>query len=210
MPRPPSSRPRRQKKSPPSPSATVSNFLIFPSTRFLPRIIGRQFFPSTSELSSLMLSLATFGVGFLMRPLGGIIIGGIADRKGRKYAMTLTLWLMAAGSALFIVTPTYAQIGVAAPLLVVLGLTDPGLCRRRRSGCLDLDADGIRERQEPRLLQQLAIVQPGAQHPGGRRRGPEPDLYPDHRATGKLGLASALRVRHAAGAARLLHPPRAR
>jgi len=103
---------------------TIGNgleFFDFSIYTFFAAIIGRQFFPSTSELSSLMLSLATFGVGFLMRPLGGIIIGGIADRKGRKYAMTLTLWLMAAGSALFIVTPTYAQIGVAAPLLVVLG-----------------------------------------------------------------------------------------
>lgn len=103
---------------------TIGNgleFFDFSIYTFFAAIIGRQFFPATSELGSLMLSLATFGVGFLMRPLGGIIIGGIADRKGRKYAMTLTLWLMAAGSALFIVTPGYAQIGIAAPILIVIG-----------------------------------------------------------------------------------------
>ena len=84
-------------------------------------IIGRQFFPSTSEWASLMMSLATFGVGFLMRPLGGIIMGQFADRRGRKPAMTLSLWLMAVGSAIFIVAPTYAQIGLAAPLLMIAG-----------------------------------------------------------------------------------------
>jgi MFS family permease len=68
-----------------------------------------------------MMSLATFGVGFLMRPLGGIIIGQFADRRGRKPAMTMSLWLMALGSAIFIVAPTYAQIGLAAPLLMIAG-----------------------------------------------------------------------------------------
>lgn len=103
---------------------TIGNgleFFDFSIYTYFAAIIGRQFFPTTSEWSSLMLSLATFGVGFLVRPLGGIIIGGIADRRGRKPAMTLTLWLMALGSAIFIVTPGYAQIGIAAPLLMVLG-----------------------------------------------------------------------------------------
>jgi len=103
---------------------TVGNgleFFDFSIYTYFAAIIGRQFFASTSEWGSLMLSLATFGVGFLVRPLGGIIIGGIADRRGRKPAMTLTLWLMALGSAIFIVIPGYAQIGIAAPLLMVLG-----------------------------------------------------------------------------------------
>ncbi|MCA1323149.1 MFS transporter [Herbaspirillum sp. alder98] len=103
---------------------TVGNgleFFDFSIYTYFAAIIGRQFFPSTSEWASLMMSLATFGVGFLVRPLGGIVMGQLADRRGRKPAMTLSLWLMALGSAIFIVTPTYAQIGLAAPLLMIVG-----------------------------------------------------------------------------------------
>lgn len=103
---------------------TIGNgleFFDFSIYTYFAAIIGRQFFPSSSEWASLMMSLATFGVGFLMRPLGGIIMGQFADRRGRKPAMTLSLWLMAVGSAIFIVAPTYAQIGLAAPLLMIAG-----------------------------------------------------------------------------------------
>ncbi|WP_406851309.1 MFS transporter [Herbaspirillum huttiense] len=103
---------------------TIGNgleFFDFSIYTYFAAIIGRQFFPSTSEWASLMMSLATFGVGFLMRPLGGIIMGQFADRRGRKPAMTLSLWLMAVGSAIFIVAPTYAQIGLAAPLQMIAG-----------------------------------------------------------------------------------------
>lgn len=67
-----------------------------------------------------MLSMATFGVGFAARPLGGMLIGLYADRVGRKPALTLTLWMMALGSILFVVAPTYAQVGIYAPILIVL------------------------------------------------------------------------------------------
>lgn len=103
---------------------TIGNgleFFDFSIYTYFAAIIGRQFFPSSSEWASLMMSLATFGVGFLMRPLGGIIMGQFADRRGRKPAMTMSLWLMALGSAIFIVAPTYAQIGLAAPLLMIAG-----------------------------------------------------------------------------------------
>jgi MFS family permease len=82
--------------------------------------IGRAFFPTHNPYASVMLSVATFGVGFVTRPLGGIVIGAYADRAGRKPAMTLTIWLMAIGSAVIGVLPTYDQIGVAAPILLVL------------------------------------------------------------------------------------------
>jgi MFS family permease len=83
-------------------------------------MIGRAFFPATNPNVSLLLSVATFGVGFVARPLGGILIGAYADRYGRKPAMTLTIWLMALGSGLIGVLPTYAEIGIAAPILLVL------------------------------------------------------------------------------------------
>ncbi|MCW3481999.1 MFS transporter [Neisseriaceae bacterium JH1-16] len=95
-------------------------FYDFSVYSFFATLIGRQFFPVHSALGQLLLSLATFGVGFGMRPLGGLVLGAYADRVGRKPAMTLTLLLMALGSALFAIAPTYAQIGIAAPALIVL------------------------------------------------------------------------------------------
>ena len=83
-------------------------------------MIGRAFFPASNPNVSLLLSVATFGVGFFARPLGGILIGAYADRFGRKPAMTLTIWLMALGSGMIGLLPTYGQIGVLAPLLLVL------------------------------------------------------------------------------------------
>ncbi len=82
--------------------------------------IGRVFFPSASAFGQLMLSVGTFGVGFIARPLGSLVIGAYADRAGRKPALTLTILMMAAGTGLLGVTPGYATIGIAAPLLVVL------------------------------------------------------------------------------------------
>ena len=83
--------------------------------------IARTYFPSGSEFLSLMLSLATFGAGFLMRPLGAIVLGSYLDREGRRKGLILTLALMALGTLSIAVTPSYAQIGLLAPLLVVAG-----------------------------------------------------------------------------------------
>ncbi|GGB11964.1 MFS transporter [Brucella endophytica] len=83
-------------------------------------MIGRVFFPVGSASGQLLLSLATFAVGFLMRPLGGILIGAYADRKGRKAALTLTMLLMAVGTGILGLTPSYEQIGLFAPAVVVL------------------------------------------------------------------------------------------
>jgi MFS family permease len=83
--------------------------------------IGRTFFPRTSEFASLMLSFATFGVGFLIRPLGALVLGSYMDRRGRRAGLMLTLALMSVGTLSIACTPGYAAIGLAAPLLVVGG-----------------------------------------------------------------------------------------
>ncbi len=104
-------------------ATTIGNGLeIFDFTvyGFLALVIGKLFFPTFSGYGQLLLTVATFGVGFIMRPLGGIMIGAYADRAGRKKAMTLTIFLMALGCAVIAFTPTYASIGVAAPVLIVL------------------------------------------------------------------------------------------
>ena len=87
---------------------------------FLATILANHFFPSTDEVTSLLRTFAAFGVGFAARPIGGIIFGHLADRKGRKFTLVLTIQLMAAATLLIGILPTYGQIGLAAPIILVL------------------------------------------------------------------------------------------
>ncbi|MDB6095118.1 MAG: citrate-proton symporter [Verrucomicrobia bacterium] len=89
--------------------------------------IAKAFFPAHSEFASLMLSLVTFGAGYLMRPVGAIWLGAYIDRKGRKKGLILTLGLMAIGTLTIALTPSYAVIGLAAPVIVVIGRLLQGL-----------------------------------------------------------------------------------
>jgi MFS family permease len=93
------------------------DFLVF---TFFAVMIGDAFFPNESETGRVLGALATFGVGFFARPLGAAIIGAYADRVGRRAALTLTLMLMAIGSVMVGITPTYTQIGLAAPIILVV------------------------------------------------------------------------------------------
>jgi MHS family proline/betaine transporter-like MFS transporter len=87
---------------------------------FMTVIISRLFFPADSEYASLLIAMATFGVGFFMRPVGGILIGMYSDRRGRKAALQLIILLMTVAIAMIAFAPTYAAIGAAAPLIIVL------------------------------------------------------------------------------------------
>ncbi|WP_179400995.1 citrate-proton symporter [Burkholderia guangdongensis] len=87
---------------------------------FFSGIIAKLFFPADSQYASLLMSLATFGVGFFMRPIGGIVLGLYADRKGRKAAMQLIILLMTIAIALIAVAPPYAVIGPAAPAMILI------------------------------------------------------------------------------------------
>ncbi len=83
--------------------------------------ISKAFFPVGSEFASLMLTFATFGAGFLMRPLGAIFLGAYVDRIGRRQGLIVTLGIMATGTILIAFVPSYATIGLLAPLLVLIG-----------------------------------------------------------------------------------------
>ncbi|MFF0309195.1 MFS transporter [Streptosporangium sp. NPDC004379] len=83
-------------------------------------VFSRQFFPSGDPTVSLLSTLAVFAVGFLMRPIGGAILGVYGDRHGRKKGMTLTITLMAAASFVIAICPGYEVIGIAAPIVLVL------------------------------------------------------------------------------------------
>jgi MFS transporter, MHS family, proline/betaine transporter len=83
-------------------------------------IIARLYFPTANVLTSLLLSLGTFSVGFFVRPLGAAVLGAYSDRHGRKPALSLTIMLMCIGTAMIALMPTYAQIGLAAPILLMV------------------------------------------------------------------------------------------
>jgi metabolite-proton symporter len=83
--------------------------------------IAREIFPSSSAYASLMMTLGTFGAGYLMRPLGAVVLGAYIDKHGRRTGLILTLLLMAIGTLVIACTPGYRVIGVFAPLIVVLG-----------------------------------------------------------------------------------------
>jgi metabolite-proton symporter len=93
------------------------NFMVF---AYYASYISREIFPSGSEFVSLMLTLMTFGAGYLMRPLGAIVLGAYIDRHGRRPGLILTLSLMAIGTLIIASTPPYRTIGIVAPLIVLM------------------------------------------------------------------------------------------
>jgi MFS family permease len=94
------------------------DFMVF---GYYAAAIGRAFFPSGNAFASLMLSLMTFGAGFLMRPVGALVLGAYTDKHGRRAGLLLTLSLMSVGIFSIACMPGYATIGLLAPLLVLCG-----------------------------------------------------------------------------------------
>ncbi len=85
------------------------------------------FFPASNQTAELLSTAAVFAIGFLMRPLGSLIMGQFADKKGRKAALTLSVTIMAAGSLIIAFAPTYAQVGIISPLILVITRMVQGL-----------------------------------------------------------------------------------
>jgi MFS transporter, MHS family, proline/betaine transporter len=93
------------------------DFIIY---GFFAMMIAKLFFPAGNDTASLLLTFASFGVTFVVRPFGAIVLGDFADRHGRKAALTLTISLMMVGTAITAFAPTYASIGIFAPIMVVV------------------------------------------------------------------------------------------
>jgi len=91
------------------------DFIIY---AYFATVIAAKFFPSSDPVAGMLSTFAVFGIGFVMRPIGGIVIGRFADRVGRKPALLLTVFLMGAGSVMIGVLPDFATIGIAAPILL--------------------------------------------------------------------------------------------
>src|ERR1043166_522369 len=104
-------------------AATIGNvlewfdFLVY---GFFAVYIAEVFFPATDPTVSLLITFGTFGLSYVARPLGAIIVGTYTDRAGRKAGLTPSIGLMLIGTALMVVTPGYATIGIAAPIIITL------------------------------------------------------------------------------------------
>lgn len=123
-----------EEKKPPSAkiimAAVAGNtleFYDFVIYSFFAAYIGKAFFPTDNDTTTLLASVAVYGVGFFTRPLGGFLIGTFADKAGRKAAMILTVALITIGTLGLAATPSYEQIGIAAPIIVVLARLLQGL-----------------------------------------------------------------------------------
>src|SRR5580704_10721025 len=104
-------------------AATIGNVLEwfdFVVYGFLAVTIAEVFFPTGNPTVSLLVTFGAFGLAYLVRPLGAIFVGSYADRHGRKAGLTLSIALMMIGTTLMAVTPGYATIGLAAPILITL------------------------------------------------------------------------------------------
>ena len=104
-------------------AVTIGNmleFYDFITYSFFAIQIGHTFFSSDNQFASLMLSLATFGAGFVTRPIGAVVIGSYSDRAGRRPAMILSFAMMGSAIIVLALTPSYATIGIAAPIIVII------------------------------------------------------------------------------------------
>lgn len=90
-------------------------------------LFADEFFPSSNPVTSLLGAFAVFAVGYLFRPLGGILLGRLADRRGRKPALMVSIAMMASGSTLIGISPTYDQIGLLAPVILLIARAAQGL-----------------------------------------------------------------------------------
>src|SRR5436190_3303954 len=104
-------------------AATIGNvlewfdFLVY---GFFAVTIAEVFFPADNPTVSLLITFGTFGLAYVVRPLGAVIIGTYTDRAGRKAGLTLSIGLMMIGTAMMLVTPGYATIGIAAPIIITV------------------------------------------------------------------------------------------
>src|SRR5436305_8912769 len=104
--------------------ATSGNFLEqfdFFLFGFYASAIAKAFFPSQDETAALLNAFGVFWLGALMRPVGAIVLGSYVDRIGRRKGLIVTLGIMAAGTVIIAICPAYATIGIAAPIIVLLG-----------------------------------------------------------------------------------------
>ena len=181
------------------------DFLVF---TFFAVMIGDAFFPGESEIARLLGALATFGAGFLTRPLGAAIIGAYADRVGRRAALTLTLLLMALGSGMVALTPSYAQIGLAAPIILVVARLIQGFsCGGEVGAGHDLSVSNPRRREKRAAVTAWQGTASTSRSFVGSLAGVILAATLTREQLYALGMAGAVPARHPHRAGRPVHPP---
>ena len=179
------------------------DFFIYGTAAAL--VFPHLFFPSADPALGLVAAFATFGVAYVARPVGGLVMGHFGDKLGRKKILLLTLGIMGLASLGIGFLPTYEQVGIWAPILLVAGRLAQGFSAGAESaGRLHAHAGTLPGRQA-RLLHQLRDdrlrLRHGAGHPG---------LHPGHRPPAgshdELGLAHPVLALHRGARHRLLGP----
>lgn len=173
------------------------DFLLYGITAAL--VFNREFFPQISPAMGTLAAFATFGVGFLFRPLGGIIFGHFGDRLGRKRMLMLTVWMMGIATALIGILPSFASIGWWAPVLLVTLRAIQGFAVGGEWGGAALLSVESAPKNKESVLQQrragrlwrgsAALHGPGVAHKPAH----------DRRAVPELGLAYSVYLQHCAG-----------
>src|SRR5215475_9901547 len=110
-------------------AATIGNvfeWFDFVVYGFFAVTIAEVFFPTGSQTISLLVTFGAFGLAYLIRPLGAIVVGGYTDRAGRKNGLMLSIALMMIGTTMMAITPSYATIGLAAPIIITLARLPQG------------------------------------------------------------------------------------
>ena len=162
-------------------AATIGNalewydFLIY---GFLAMTIATLFFPTENELTSLLLSVGTFGAAAVVRPVAGVVLGIYADRVGRKAALTLAIFTMGLGTGLIVLAPTYASIGIWATVLMVSARLLQGFACGGRAGGSNSDSRRERAGSQQRLVRGLADSEPSGGSPT-RRDGHDAGFFVD-------------------------------
>ncbi len=134
-------------------------------------VFNKLYFPGSDPVVSTLLAYTTFAVGFVTRPLGGVIFGHFGDKIGRKSMLIITLMIMGVATFLIGLVPTYAQIGIAAPILLLLLRIAAGHRPRRRMGRRGADGLRVRAEGEARLLCLAAADRAGDRAVHGIGRG---------------------------------------
>ena len=188
-------------------AVTIGNmleFYDFITYSFFAIQIGHTFFPSDSQFASLMLSLATFGAGFVTRPIGGIVIGSYSDRAGRRPAMILSFAMMGSAIIVLALTPSYATIGIAAPIIVIIARMVQGFSLGGEVGPTTAYLMEAAAAEPARACRVVAAGEPGnrGDHRGAGRRGA--DEVDGRGGAGFLGLAHRLPDRRNVPAVRIV------
>ena len=132
---------------------------------FFALYFAKSFFPNANPTVQLLNTFGIYALGFLIRPVGGWVLGVYADKAGRRAALTLSVTLMCAGSFLIAIAPTYAVLGLGAPILLLVARLDPGHLAGRRIRHLGDLSQRDRGLETSRLLQ-LVPVRHADRRPG--------------------------------------------